>query len=299
MEEDRLDALLAHGPTLRTLTELSSPAMNSAGGYCIMQALRPQLCIARMLATIRSFDTKRQGLVLVLCRRFLHPEKFPLWPTRALMMKADTSLSAVRLVVCMPRSSQAVLLPTLATLSCNAAIDILYDLSELPMYAKRVASAVANTPYRPYMRMLGRPTLWYLVRYLRENDSCFALARLARDNPNRAIRLGAVTHLIGAGKYVPAVNWNLLDWVASSCMHQNIRAMHAEGVACDLERAMRFEPKAVDAIATKWPQLAREVKWLRRRVVVLSALAYSAGAITLWDGVATKADVLKMVVAYI
>jgi hypothetical protein len=298
MEEDRLDALLAHGPTLRTLTELSSPAMNSAGGYCIMQALRPQLCIARMLATIRSFDTKRQGLVLVLCRRFLHPEKFPLWPARALMMKADTSLSAVRLVVCMPRSSQAVLLPTIATLSYNAAIDILYDLSELPMYAKSVASAVANTPYRPYMRMLGRPTLWYLVRYLRENDSGFALARLARDNPERAIRLGAVTHLIGAGKYVPAVNWNLLDWVASSCVHQNIRAMHAEGVACDLERAMRYEPKAVDAIATKWPQLGREVKWLRRRTFMMCTQAYSSGARALWHGLVHAEDIRKCVVGY-
>jgi hypothetical protein len=294
MEEDRLDALLAHGPTLRTLLELSAPAMNSAGGYCIMQALRPQLCIARMLATIGRFDTKRQGLVLVLCRRFLHPEKFPLWPARDLMMKADTALRAVRLVSCMGRSSQAVLLPTLATLSYNASIDIMYDLSEIPMYAKRVASAVAHNVYRPYMRMLGRPTLWHLVRYLRENDSCFALARLRRENLARAISLGAVTHLIGAGKYVHA-------GVAASggCMHADIHGMHVGGVACGLERAMRYEPKAVDAIATKWPQLACEVKWLRRRVVVLSALAYSAGAITLWDGVATKADILKMVVAYI
>lgn len=294
MDEERLGALLAHGPTLRTLLELTAPAMNSARGYCLMQALHPQLSIARMLMTIRRVDTKRQGLVLLVCRRFLHPEKFPLWPARELMKKSETSLSAVRLVACMPRSSQAVLLPTLATLPYHAAIDILHDLSEIPTYAQRVASAVVKNAYQPYMRMLGRPTLWHLVRYLRENDSCFALTRLLRDNPVRAIRLGVVTHLIGARKYQHAG-----ATAGGGCMHTDIHGMYVSGVVGDLERAMRYEPEAVKSLIAAWPQLAREVKWLRRRIFMMSTQAYCAGAKPLWHGVAASTDIRNMVAAYI
>jgi len=232
--------------------------------------------------------------VLIICRRFLHPEKFPLWPARALMKKSETSLSAVRLVTCMPRSSQAVLLPTLATLPYHAAIDILHDLSEIPTYAQRVASAVAKSAYQPYMRMLGRPTLWHLVRYLRENDSCFALARLLRENPVRAVRLGVVTHLIAARKYQHAG-----AAAGGTCMHADIHRMHVSGAVCNLERAMRYEPEAVKSIVATWPQLAREVKWLRRRTLMLCTQAYCAGAKPLWHGVAASTDIRNMVVAYI
>lgn len=295
MDEVRLGVLLAHGPRLRTLLELTAPDMNTAHGYCLMQALHPQLSIARMLMNARQLDTKRQGLVLQICRRFLHPEMFPLWPARDLLKKSETSLSAVRLVTCMPRSSQAALLPTLARLSCNAAVDIMYDLSEIPAYAQRVASAVAQSAYQPYMRMLGRPTLWHLVRYLRKHNSCFALARLLRDNAARAIRRGVVTHLIGARKYqhagVPS---------RGTCLHADIHRMYVSGAVGDLERAMRYEPEAVRSLIATWPRLAREVKWLRRRIFMMSTQAYCTGAAPLWHGLAAAtADILPMVVAYL
>ena len=69
--------------------------------------------------------------------------------------------------------------------------------------------------------------------------------------------------------------------------------------AGDLARAMRYEPEAVKSLVAAWPQLAREVKWLRRRIFMMSTQAYCAGAKPLWHGVAASTDVRNMVVAYI
>ena len=309
MDEAGLDAVLARGPNLRMLLRLSEPSMNSTHGYCLMMPLRRQLYLARMLAHIRQLDARRQRLVLVLCRRFLLPDNIPPWPARQLLLRADTSLSAVRLVACMPLAHQAVLLPTLAALASSGqavlppqgplpwseAADLVYGLSEEPRYARRVASAVAASEYRPYMRMLGLPALWYLVRYLREHNCNFALARITRHGApfRRAVELGATTHLIAEGKPVP------VQPHAGGCLHMAIYGMYMDGVANDLVRAMRYEPKAVAAIGVKWPQLAREVKWLRRRTFVLCAQAYRAGAATLWDGLAQKSDIVQCVVGYL
>ena len=302
MEQQALQ-LIARGPKLRTLQFLASAEMNTAAGYGIMFELRPRLFLARALTNIGGLDVRRQGLVLALCRRFMDPAALPLWPAHKLMLQGDTTIKAARLVAVMPSAYRAAMLPTLvrvcATRGCHAAIDTVQDLSERPEYAYRVARAIETSVYRPYMCMLGAPTLWRLVAYLRENDSAFALCRLLRDNPARATAVGAWTHLIATRReshvtllLPPHSPWGL---------HQSIYSMYMQGVPTrQLERAQQLEPAATRMLCRRWPNtVGREAKWIRRRHVVMCACRPGAEVTRLWRGLINMPCLLRLVVAYL
>lgn len=296
--------LIARGPKLRTLQFLASADMNTAAGYGIMFELRPRLFLARVLTNIGALDVRRQGLVLVLCRRFMDPATLPLWPAHKLMLQSDTKVKAVRLVAVMPSAYRAAMLPTLVHVSavadCHAAIDIVQDLSERVEYAYRVARAVESSTYRPYMRMLGVLTLWRLVPFLRENDAAFALCRLLRDNPARALAAGAWTHLIATQRqsYITLAIPSHLPYG----LHQSIYSMYLYGTPThQLERAQQLEPDATRALCHRWPTtVGREAKWLRRRHIVLCARRSGKTKVArLWKGIASMPCLLRIVVAYV
>jgi len=295
--EERFHTLCRKGPTRAVLLALDREA-NCSEGWNVMQTLRWQLFFGRALAGIRRLDVYRQNLVLTLCGRFLDPADMPEWPARALLMAPGTCRGAAKLVKHMRMVDQAVFLPVLAGMHETEAIDIVHDLSYQPAHLHAVANAVVNCAYHPPVGMLAHACLWRIVWYLRENNAIYALTKLARHTTWRAIRMGVFTHLIGANVVLPVRHTNLVPLVIPDT-HTAILAMYLTGHAHRMVDAMREEPLAVDALVEKWPALALEAKWIRRRAFVISTRACGGKTVPFWRGVAGLGDdVMSVLVGY-
>lgn len=304
--DEQVLRLIARGPRLQTLQFINSAEMNTAAGYGVMFELRPRLFLARALTNIGALDVRRQRLVLVACRRFMDPATCPLWPAHRLLLNPETTAEAARLVAVMPTAHRVAMLPTLAQVcavgNCHAAIDIVHDLSEQAEYACRVASAVHSSLYCPYMRTLGAPTLWRLVAYLRENNAVFALSRLLRDDPARAIACGAWTHLLVAqcrGAVTFSAWMHLMDLPGG--LHESIYRMYVDGTPLHhLGCAQKLEPEATRMLCERWPDtVGREAKWLRRRCVIMCAGRPVQATARLWRGIANMPCLLRLVTSFV
>ena len=258
---------------------------NTASGWCELQSAANQRFLTRCLARVGDADDEQQRMILTVCRRALHPSRIPLWPADALLKKPrDISRLAVRLLECMPLADRAGLLPTLVTLPW--AVNMIQELSDEPCHADRVAAAVCTVEYQPYMRMLGLPVLWRLIPYLREHDAFFALQRLVRAHSGMALRQGAVTHLIAHEQHAPLD----IATVALSprCLHAQIHRMYTSGrPEPGIAAALQREPRAVHALAKRWPRIDRECRWIRRRLFALCMARYRGKAASrFWDRIA-------------
>lgn len=248
-------------------------ASNTPEGWRLLQSPVNQAFMVRCLAGIADVDTSRQNMILLLCRRALHPDRLPLWPADTLLKKRATSRFATRLVECMPAEQGAGLLPTLVTLPW--ADRIVIDMSQLVFLSRRVAAAVSTTEYRPYMRKLGVPTLWHMVPYLREHNMYDSLQCLLASNRGRALSLGVVTHLIAAGQSLP----DLFPAPHPVCLHTQVYSMFIHGLPVwPIAAVASKEPNAAAMITAQWPLLRREAAWVRRRIYLLCIARYSGSA---------------------
>lgn len=292
--QDDMSSCKVFWPSAPLLPLLESS--NTPAGWQELQSPSNQAFLTRCLAGILEVDDVRQQAILTICRRALHPSHLPLWPADALLKQESTSRQAARLVECMPFADAAALLPTLVTLPWAA--DIVNDLSDHERFADRVAAAVMCVEYRPYMRMLGLPALWRLVPYLRENDAVFALRRLVVADRCRALRLGAVTHLIACGHNMDSI---ALMPPGVAGVHAAVHFMYTTGCPAYVEDVACKEPGAMQALMKQWPAVRQEVNWFRRRMwLMCTASIHGVAKDRFWHRVAIlDAGPFRLIAGYL
>lgn len=249
-----------------------------------MQSDYHQCFMVRCLSNIAEMPCTKQQLVLSLCRRALDPSRICVWPAHQLLRRPSTSEQAARLVQCMSQKAQLSLITDLVLLPCRAAIEMVHDLSQVPSFASRVASAVLEVEFQPYMNRLGLSVLWRMVDHLRECKAGFALQRLFRSHRGEALQQGVFTTLVEMGHVVdPLVPMDPFPFG----VHMAVFHMYSHGIPVKVARVMAKEPRALRVLAEMWPSIAREERWVRRRMFVMCMYRCQGGRQhTFWQRIA-------------
>ena len=197
--------------------------------------------------------------------------------------------AAVRVVECLRFRDVRPMLPNVAFLACHGwdiatrrARRVLVEVSG-GMYAKHVARAVCQQPWRSWMARLHPSCLWRLLDFMRDFRAMEPMTMLLNQFPVTALRHGVFTRIMEMSP--DYFEREIIDHVDAApfptSVHAAVHYMYMRGQpppAISLfYKALEQHPDAVCCIAMRAPNVHREMTWARRKLLLCAMVAACRG----------------------